>query len=270
MNKKARSRKFTAKQSARLGAYFATGVAASVAAPSEAEAAIVYFDVNPDRVLVGSSFGYATFGSINLGTATYTSGSTAGDYFSIGMDFGGDLFSGHYQGNVQWGLSGVNYGGFQPTRVQKMAYGTSISSISPSIGSWVNYGPYMSYNGTGPWAGGGNAYAPLRINAGGGDYNYGWVNINFVDNGNGTSTSTITGFAFEDVVNTAILAGDQGGAPAAVPEPGQVAASLLLLTGVAGYFAYRRRVGAATEPKALHDLALGARGIAGFRGDKAA
>ena len=268
MNKKARSRKFTAKQSARLGAYFATGVAASLAAPSEAEAAIVYFDVNPDRVLVGSSFGYATFGSINLGTATYTSGSTAGDYFSIGMDFGGDLFSGHYQGNVQWGLSGVNYGGFQPTRVQKMAYGTSISSISPSIGSWVNYGPYMSYNGTGPWAGGGNAYAPLRINAGGGDYNYGWVNINFVDNGDGTSTSTITGFAFEGDINTAINAGDQGG-PAAVPEPGTMAVGAGLFALAVGAHLRRRREKKAAASDALLNLAAGARGVEKLRADNA-
>jgi hypothetical protein len=49
-----------------------------------------------------------------------------------------------------------------------------------------------------------------------------------------------------------------------------VAASLLLLTGIAGYMAYRRRMGAAIEPNALHTLALGARGIADFRADKAA
>ena len=52
-----------------------------------------------------------------------------------------------------------------------------------------------------------------------------------------------------------------------------MAASLLLLTGIAGYMAYRRRMGAATEPNALHTLALGAlgaRGIADFRADKAA
>ncbi len=57
---------------------------------------------------------------------------------------------------------------------------------------------------------------------------------------------------------------------AAVPEPGQVASSMLLLAGIAGYLAYRRRMGAATEPDALHKLALGSRGIADFRADKAA
>jgi MYXO-CTERM domain-containing protein len=81
---------------------------------------------------------------------------------------------------------------------------------------------------------------------------------------------TISGFAFENSYNTAILAGAQGGGSAAVPEPGQVAASLLLLAGIAGYFAHRRRAAAGAEPSALHKLALGARGIEDFRSDKAA
>ena len=49
-----------------------------------------------------------------------------------------------------------------------------------------------------------------------------------------------------------------------------MASSILLLAGIAGYLAYRRRMGAATEPDALHKLALGSRGIADFRADKAA
>lgn len=248
------------------------GTVATVTAGGSAEAAIVYFDVSPDEVLVGSTFGYVNFGSINLGAGTYSKGSTSGDFFAIGMDFGGDLFSGHYFGTVQWGLSPTDYSGgtpFQPTRVQKVGYGTSISDISASIGSWVNYGPYMSYNGSGPWAGGGNAYAPLRINAGGGDYHYGWVNINFTDNGDGTSTSTITGFAFEDVVNTAILAGDTGasGSGSAVPEPSSVA--LLALGGLFGLAARRNMMQKQAEnpsiPTSLMQLASGARGVEQMR-----
>ena len=88
------------------------------------------------------------------------------------MDFGGRLFSGQYAGTVQWGLSPTDYSGstpFQPTRVQKLAFGTSISDISPSIGSWVDFDSYMLYNADRPWVCGGDAYAPLRINAGGGE-----------------------------------------------------------------------------------------------------
>ncbi len=199
----------------RLPAYAQVTVSslAAASAVGTTEAAIVYFDVNPDQTLIGNNFTHVTFGNINLSTGTYSLG-YGGNNFSIGMDFGGRLFSGQYAGTVQWGLSPTDYSGstpFQPTRVQKLAFGTSISDISPSIGSWVDFDSYMLYNGTGPWVGGGDAYAPLRIDAGGGDYNYGWVNINFTDNGDGTSSSIITGFAFEDQINTAILAGDQGG-----------------------------------------------------------
>ena len=47
--------------------------------------------------------------------------------------------------------------------------------------------------------------------------------------------------AYEDVIGTGISAGDTGGS-AAVPEPGQVASSLLLLTlGAAGVAIQRQR-----------------------------
>jgi hypothetical protein len=236
------------------------------------EAAIVYFDINPDQTLNGISSSYVTFGNINLSTGTYSLAS-GGNYFSIGLSFEGNLFSGIYGGTVQWGLSSTDYSGstpFQPTRVQKLPFGTSISDISPSIGSWVDYGPFMLYNGTGPWVGGGNAYAPLRINAGGGDYNYGWVNINFTDNGIGASSSIITGFAFEDQINTAIFAGDQGGGPAAVPEPGTMAVGAGLFALAVGVHLRRRREKKAAASDALLNLAAGARGVEKFRADKAA
>jgi hypothetical protein len=70
MNKKARTRKFSAKQSARLGAYLSAGVAASMAASSEAEAAIVFFNVNPSQTITAGES--VSFGNINLGTGTYT------------------------------------------------------------------------------------------------------------------------------------------------------------------------------------------------------
>jgi hypothetical protein len=41
-----------------------------------------------------------------------------------------------------------------------------------------------------------------------------------------------------------------GGGPAAVPEPGQVAASLLLLAGIGGYVFVKRRKAVKTAPAA--------------------
>jgi hypothetical protein len=257
----------------RLPAYTKITVSSLVAASAvgTTEAAIVYFDVNPDQTLIGNDLPYVTFGNIDLSTGIYSL-ANGGNFFSIFIASNGNLSSGAYAGTVQWGLSSTDYSGstpFQPTRVQKLAFGTSISDISPSIGSWVDFGSYMLYSGTGPWVGGGNAYAPLRINAGGGDYNYGWVNINFTDNGGGTSSSIITGFAFEDQINTAILAGDQGG-PAAVPEPGTMAVGAGLFALAVGVHLRRRREKKAAASDALLNLASGARGVEKFRADKVA
>lgn len=249
----------------RLPAYTKVTLSSLVAASAvgTTEAAVIYFDVNPDQTLIGNDFSYVTFGNINLSTGTYSLAS-GGNFFSIAISFYGNLASGGYAGQtVQWGLSPTDYSGltpFFPIRIQKMAFGTSISDISPSIDSWVDYGSsYMLYNGSGPWAGGGNAYAPLRINAGEGNYNYGWVNINFTDNGGGTSSSIITGFAFEDQINTPIEAG-------AVPEPSTYA--LLALAGLFGAAVWHHRRHQRGAAPALLQLAAGARGVKQLRADR--
>ncbi|MFN6340043.1 MAG: hypothetical protein ACK41W_15125 [Cyanobacteriota bacterium] len=143
---------------------------------------------------------------------------------------GGDVTSarGSGGGSIEWGLAG--------SRVAKLSYGATIDSSA--ITSWDSGYDYLTSGGTGPWTGGANAYAALRIDAGGGTFNYGWVSINYDTAG---PTATISGFAFEDQVNTAILAGDQGG-PAAVPEPGTWAAAALLTAGAA-FVRWRRRSG---------------------------
>jgi hypothetical protein len=226
MNKKARTRKFSAKQSARLGAYLSAGVAASMAASSEADAAIVFFDVNPGRTIGAGQ--QMTFGNINLGTGSYTFGSSTDPAFLLRFTGAGTgLYNGDgYTAYIQWGLAG--------SRVAKLSYGATIDSSA--ISSWDDGYDYLTLAGTGPWTGGANAYAALRIDAGGGNFNYGWVSINYDTVG---PTATITGFAFEDQINTAILAGDQG-APAAVPEPGTWATAALLMGG-ATYLGWRRR-----------------------------
>ena len=219
------SRPLSAKQSARLGAYLATGVAASMGVCSDAEAAIVYFDVDPDRTILGGQ--RMIFGNINLANGTYSTGAYSGGSFALTLQQFGQvsLYNGYGNGSVLWGISG----GY----VLNLGFGDSISS---AITSWdYGYG-YLTKNGNGPWTAGANAYAALRFSAGGSDYYYGWANIIYDAS---TPSATITGFAFEDQVNTAILAGDQGG-PAAVPEPGTWAAAALLAGG-ATFLRWRRR-----------------------------
>ena len=67
--------------------------------------------------------------------------------------------------------------------------------------------------------------------------NFGWLEVTW---SGATDTFQIHSGAYESVANVAILAGDTG--TSAVPEPGQVASSLLLLAlGAAGVAIQRQR-----------------------------
>ena len=68
--------------------------------------------------------------------------------------------------------------------------------------------------------------------------NYGWLEVTWTA---ASKEFEILSGAYEDQVGEAILAGAGGPGPAAVPEPGQVAASLLLLVGIGGYVFIKRR-----------------------------
>jgi hypothetical protein len=258
MNKKARSRKFAAKQSARLGAYFATGVAASTGATSEADAAIVFFDVSPDKTINAGQ--QMRFGDINLGTGSYTFGSTTAPEFSLYFTGPGtSLYNGSSgAGYIDWGLDVSG-------DVLKLSYSAAINPTA--ITNWSGSYNYLTQGGSGPWTGGANAYAALRIDAGGGNYNYGWVSINYDTTG---PTATISGFAFEDQIDTAILAGDTGGGPAPVPEPGTMAVGAGLFALAVGAHLRRRREKKAAASEALLNLAAGARGVEKLRADKVA
>jgi hypothetical protein len=162
---------------------------------------------------------------------------------------------------------------------------SNVSISSGSAWSWDDVPTAYLFQGyvgsvSGNWAFGPNetqsGFAPLRINAGGGNYNYGWVEVT-VTSGNifsppymGTVDVTVTGFAFEDQLNAAILAGDTGGGPAPVPEPGTMAVGAGLFALAVGAHLRRRREKKAAASEALLNLAAGARGVEKFRADKAA
>jgi hypothetical protein len=80
---------------------------------------------------------------------------------------------------------------------------------------------------------GAGSYMGFKTNQG----NYGWLEVTWAG---ATDTFEIYSGAYESVANVAILAGDTG--TSAVPEPGQVASSLLLLAlGAAGVAIQRQR-----------------------------
>lgn len=222
------------------------------------DAAIVYFEVSPDKTT--SPLNSMNFGSINLGAGTYSftsnSFSNTNPYFGLGFTGGGTLYNTGASSSIEWGLGASSY-------VLKLTYGSSINPGAATIWRANGYNS-LARGGSGYWDGGANAYAALRIDQGGGNYNYGWVAINYDASGPvNNHTATVTGFAFESTVNTSINAG-----VVPVPEPSTYAQ--LALAGLFGAAVWHHRRHQRGAAPALLQLAAGARGVEKFRADKTA
>jgi hypothetical protein len=216
MNKQAHSRKFSAKQSARLGAYLAAGLGA--AATSTADAAIVNINIGPSGFNIGG---------VNAGLAYDTS------LFRNNFPLTGagrlDVRNGDaIYGTVErvWGLIGYNY----------LIFADGGGYAYASIGSSANWsGGFMAlfqyHTSISPDFGSGS-YMGFRTAQG----NYGWLEVTW---DSASQDFQIFSGAYEDQVGVSILAGDTGG-PAAVPEPGTWAAAALLAGGAA-FARWRKR-----------------------------
>ena len=113
------------------------------------------------------------------------------------------------------------------------ALNTSIDSSAAWSNSAVN-SYFLNYAYESPDFGSGS-YMGFKTAQG----NYGWLSVTWAQ---ATDTFQIYSGAYESVANVAILAGDTGGGTSAVPEPGQVASSLLLLAlGATGVAIQRQR-----------------------------
>jgi hypothetical protein len=217
---------------------------AFVAASSVAEAAIVYFPVEPG-VSISGYYRFETFGLINLQDGSYTLGTRSQPAFRLRTDSYGASF-------IVYGMQQV----FDPTSflAPRLEFGAIIdgsrgflsgagsSNALADTGatSWNNADPNNTY------------YLGVRIIASGSDFNYGWIGLNYDSVKN---EITVTGFAFESDLNTPIAAG-------AIPEPGTKA--LFFGLAVLAYAAARRRkIGGA--PESLLQLAAGARGVKALR-----
>lgn len=235
MNKKARSRKFTAKQSARLGAYFAAGVGASMIGTSDAHAVIVPIDV-------------ASFSGPNggLDDGTYADFSLLGGTFRLYNNVTLPLSIGE-----RFGLAGVNNFALQAW----MYYGYASPRNFPAgfpVGPDIPFGPSrwtaddrqtlfrVRMYGSPPFYGygtymspdfGPGSYLAFRVESGG-QFNYGYFEVTWSQ---ATSTFEILSGAYESEFNKAITAGGE-----AIPEPGTWAAAALLAGGAA-YARWRRR-----------------------------
>ena len=221
--KSSHSNKRSIKQNSnRLAAYLATGIGTGLVATPSADAAIVNIDLTSTGFnLLGPNAG------LSNGSSTYKPN------FPVS---GGGVLLGY---NIPSAIGVFGYYGLL------FATGSSNASsvkftLNQSIGSSANWSsswtyPLFKYHGIESPDFGPGSYMGFQTVQG----NYGWLQVTWAG---ATDTFQIYSGAYESVANVAILAGDTGGGTSAVPEPGQVASSLLLLAlGAAGVAIQRQQ-----------------------------
>jgi hypothetical protein len=223
MNKTARSRKFTAKQSARLGAYLAAGLGATTAATSTADAAIVNIDIGPSGFNIGgANAGIAYGGSRTVGVFPFAGAGNFDLYNNsgrIGLDGDDGLGFAINAGfasprNFALGSSidssATFSGGVDETAFLYVYFTTPIPFISPNFGS----GSFMGFKTA--------------------QGNYGWLEVTWDSK---SPQFEILSGAYEDQSGVAILAGTS---TAPIPEPSTWVA-MAVFAGGAAFARWRQR-----------------------------
>jgi hypothetical protein len=208
----------------RLAAYLASGIGAGLVATPVADAAIVTID------LTSNGFG---LDGVNAGLSYGIGSHTDKPNFPIS---GGGMIRA-FNSDVIKGIRGVNSlrfavgSGF--TNPVKFTLSQSIDSSATWDAGWNGNRSYFKFGSYESPDFGAGSYMGFKTAQG----NYGWLQATWAG---ATDTFQIYSGAYESVANVAILAGDTG--TSAVPEPGQVASSLLVLAlGAAGVAIQRQR-----------------------------
>lgn len=223
MNTQARTRKSSAKHSARLGAYLATGISASTVATSTSDAAIVMLNIgstgfnidgvngglNPNTYLEISNFPFAGGGKLMI-------------FNGYAQNFGLDGGMAASTFNLEFAINGGVTSPRNFALNEVIGYGALFSS---------NQGltEFKYYGNTSPNFGSGS-YMGFKTATG----NYGWLEVTWDSK---LSQFEILSGAYESTPGTAILAGATG-----VPEP---SSSLLALVAGGAALTRRRRQHAA-------------------------
>jgi hypothetical protein len=195
-----------------------------VAIAPAARGAIVYFDVNPDRTVPTFD---QFFSEINIGAGTFATGTFTDPRFRL-------FVSG--ESPIQFQSVGIEVahtsGSFDfmgsPFAVNDVLRVNNGSSISSGLDSWTTSAYFVQeWDGADPST---EYYAGLRLDAGGGSYNYGWVGLTY---DNDADSMLISGFAFESVVDTPVVAGAGVPEPPVIPEPGTMVSMVLGIAALA-------------------------------------
>jgi hypothetical protein len=206
----------------RLAAYLATGIGAGLVATPMAEAAIVNIDI--------TSTGFGIDG-VNGGVAA----GAKRDISNFPLAGAGGL---RLANSYDWPYTGLyGHSGLliaydaNVACPRNFAQNTSIDANASFTGSWFRSN--FKVGGSESPDFGSESYMGFKTAQG----NYGWLEVTWSGD---TDIFQIYSGAYESVADVAILAGDTG--TSAVPEPGQVASSLLLLAlGAAGVGIQRQR-----------------------------
>jgi hypothetical protein len=205
----------------RRAAYTLAAAAAASGLASDADAAIVYVNPEPDLVVPLTQFPNQQSYSLNLDGDAYT------DVLFDNFVFGG----GNYQ---------AMYVNFAPGRAVgffgNFAYASSLAAGAPINAAAITGGPFdavLAYppNPQAQFANASGSYIGLGFPIGGVNH-FGWIRV---DINNTAGTFTIRDWAYESVAGTAINAG-------AIPEPTTLG---MLAGGALGLAALRRRRAAA-------------------------
>ncbi|MBU3666364.1 MAG: hypothetical protein FGM15_10890 [Chthoniobacterales bacterium] len=219
--------KFTTKQSARLGAYFAAGVGASFAATSNSDAAIVNIGIGTgpgEFNMGGTNAGVSLNSVINFYNFPFAGGGTMNAY-----NFPATWMGLAAAGGLYLAIDGGN------TSPRNFSSNTLIDgSATWSSHFWETLFRYTFYDttvapdfGPGSYIGFRNYFADT----------YGWLEVTWSSTAN---EFQILSGAYEEQPGVGILAGARAPIPEPVPEPGTWAAAALLAGGAA-FARWRKR-----------------------------
>jgi hypothetical protein len=223
------------RSASRLSVYLIAAIGTALVGTPQSDAAIVMIDFSDSRYFSGN------LGAVNVGVSSGSANSSLFPYFEGGT---GPLFG---------GISGGSLNVFNDTSALGM-YGTFGLSFASSllfatptkftVGQAINSSSIFSRSNAPTYYSAFKKDSSVSPDFGSGSYmgfeafgRYGWMEVTWTS---ATNQFRILSAAYESVGNMAIAAGDTG--IAAVPEPGQVASSLLVLAlGAAGVAIQRRQ-----------------------------